>query len=247
MDWLLKNILLVREMNKLIFFSSLIFLTSCSMFKMAYVHDEMKQKIDQKSYPFALSVLKTKVIERIVDNNPFGGKMISSQMTHNTPKPETLQKVRELMDDGFLYKEQLYTSVVSIDFSWLTSDLEKIKKNIFQAKYHILKDEAQSFTIVRGNQIYEGAVSRSSPSESTLKVFVITKAVVPLSLNIDWLNIIRGKGSFLGISESPVDFEASRKYEIRDTTEELSFYFRVDPIGAEKLESEILNNLNKKI
>ncbi len=217
------------------------------MFKMAYVHDEMKQRIDQKSYPFALSTLKTKVIERIEDNNPFGGKMISSQMTHNIPKPEALQKVRELMDDGFLYKDQLYTSVVSIDFSWLTADLEKIKKNIFQAKYHVLKDEAESFTIVRGNQIYEGSVSGQSKNESNLKVYVITKAVVPLSLNIDWLNIIRGKGSFLGISDSPVDFEASRKYEIRDTTEELSFYFRVDPLEAEKLENEIINKLNEKI
>ena len=217
------------------------------MFKMAYVHDEMKQKIDQKPYPFTLQVLKSKVVDRIVDNNPFGGKMISSQMTHNTPKPETLQKVKELMDDGFVYKDQLYTSVVNIDFSWLTSDLEKIKKNIFQAKYHQLKDEPQSFMIVRGNQIYEGSVSTTNPNESVLKVFVITKAVVPLAFNIDWLNIIRGKGSFLGISDSPVDFEASRKYEIRDTTEELAFYFRVAPEEAEKLENETLTKLNEKI
>ena len=213
------------------------------MFKMAYVHDEMKQMIDQKPYQFSLQVLKSKVIDRIEEINPFGGKIISSQATQNTPNLETLQKVRELMDDGFIYKDQLYTSTVNVDFSWLTSDLEKIKKNIFQAKYHQLQDSPQSFMIVRGNQIYEGKVSANNPNESVLKVFVITKAVIPLSFGINWLNIIRGKGPLLGISDSPVDFEASRKYEMRDTSEELAFFFRIDPIAAEKLEKEILNNL----
>ena len=184
---------------KIISLLSILFLCSCgsvkNLLKKSEVHEKMATQLETQNYTFTLAELQTKLIGHL-EYTGLGGKMII--LNSNNTMGMHNEKVREEMEDGFLYKDKMYVSTPDFNMD-----------------------------------LYQCA----------LRVFKVTKLVRPIDLNIDWLNIIKKKGSFFNFSEGPIDFVASRKYQVRDRMEELNVFFRIDQERAEKTESELMATL----
>lgn len=229
---------------KIISLLSILFLCSCgsvkNLLKKSEVHEKMATQLETQNYTFTLAELQTKLIGHL-EYTGLGGKMII--LNSNNTMGMHNEKVREEMEDGFLYKDKMYVSTPDFNMDLFTSDFEKLKDKLLKAKYHILEKSEQGFLMVKGNTVYEATVTKDNPNQCALRVFKVTKLVRPIDLNIDWLNIIKKKGSFFNFSEGPIDFVASRKYQVRDRMEELNVFFRIDQERAEKTESELMATL----
>lgn len=204
------------------------------------MHEKMATQLETQNYAFTLAELQTKLIGHL-EYTGLGGKMII--LNSNNTMGMHNEEVREEMEDGFLYKEKMYVSTPDFNMDLFTSDFEKLKDKLLKAKYHVLEKSDQGFLIVKGNTVYEATVAKDNPHQCALRVYKVTKLVRPIDLNIDWLNIIKKKGSFFNLSEGPIDFIASRKYQVRDKMEELNVFFRIDQERAEKTESELMATL----
>ena len=228
---------------KLIIFLSII-LSSCSTFenvkKNFVIHDKMAIQMDTKPFDMNVVDLQKKLIVYLEEEKIFGNKMVWVSAT--APQNMDLQqKVIDAMNDGFLYKNNLYTSTVDLDFSLLKMDSEKMKKHFFKGKFHILESDDQSFMIVKADNIYEGI--KEGQGKSFLRIHKLQKVVQPVTLNVDWINLIRGKGSMLGFARDAVDLKSSREYEIRNRALELSVFFAIDEARANQIEQELKSTM----
>lgn len=230
---------------KIFSFLSIIFLfTSCGsikdLLKKSEVHEKMATQLETQNYTFSVAELQKKLIGHLEDTG-LGGKMII--LNSNKTMGMNHEEVREEMEDGFMYKDRMYISTPDFNMDLFTSDFKKLKDKLLNAKYHILENTEQGFLVVKGNTVYEANVFKDNPQQCSLRVFKISKVVRPIDFNIDWLNLIKKNGSFFNFSDGPIDFVASRKYQVRDRLEELNVFFRIDQERAEKMESELMTTL----
>lgn len=219
---------------------SLTFLTSCSgLLKKSAVHDKMATQLQTDYYPYTVQELETKLSQHLENTKVFGNKLIILSDPGAASNTERQQKIKEEMEEGFTYKDQLYTSKVDFDFSMLTTDTNKIKNKILKAKYHVLEKSDNSFLIVKGDNIYEAKTAEKDPKKSSLRIYKLTNVYRPLSFNVDWWKLIKGKGLFVGAASAPIDLISSRQYQKADRMEELAVFFAIDEARANKLEEEI--------
>ncbi|MBC7714907.1 MAG: hypothetical protein H7177_16285 [Rhizobacter sp.] len=219
----------------------LIFITSsCSMFgdafKKAAVHEKMVTQLDQTPYEMNLTDLQAKVVEYMGSMN-LNGKWVYTA----NPGGNQLQRmtaINEQMEEGFVYKQNFYSSTWSPDMSLFSGDMDKIKKSIFTSSYHVIENNENEFIIVKGNTIYEA--HKAGVNKSSLKVYQLTDVVRPLDVNLDWWKLLRGKGLLANLSQGPVDFASSRKYQEEDKVRKISLFFFIDKERAEKMEADLL-------
>lgn len=215
-------------------------LSSCSSFdnmkRYWLLHDKMALQMDTRPYEMSLSELQKKLTVYLEEEKVFGNKMVWVSTT-GQQNIGADQQALEAMNDGFIYKDNLYTSTVDLDFRLLKMDAEAMKKHFFKNKFHVLEGDEKSFMIVKANNIYEGV--QEGEGKSFLRIHRLPKVVRPLSLNLDWINLIRGKGALLGFARDAVDLKASREYQVRNRALELSVFFAIDEARANKIEEEI--------
>lgn len=219
-------------------FSVLILLSSCSLFKMSQVHDQMAAQLETTPYPYKIGVLHSKLMASLTSGKIFG-KMVSLSNPNAAGDMARQQSIKEEMEEGFFYKDQVYTSTLNIDFSFFTKDTEVLKNKIFKAPVHSLENNPESFLIVKGNTIFEGTKDKVNPDSSLLRVYRLTKYNRPVNINIDWWKVLTGKGFNLGFSKGPIDLASSRQFQERDALEELRTFFEIDPERANKIESDL--------
>lgn len=215
-------------------------LSSCSSFdnmkRYWLLHDKMALQMDTRPYEMSLPELQKKLIVYLEEEKIFGNKMVWVSTTGQQNIGED-QAALEAMNDGFIYKNNLYTSTVDIDFRLFKMDSDAMKKHFFKNKFHVLESDEQSFMIVKANNIYEGV--KEGDGKSYLRIHRLSKVVRPLTLNLDWVNLLKGKGALLDIARGSVDLKSSRDYQVRNRALELSVFFAIDEARANKIEEEI--------
>ncbi len=219
---------------------ALLFSSSCSTFsdafKTAHVHEKMVKDLDGIPYEMSSGDLQKKVIEYMTSLNLNGKWVYTSNPGGNDQ--QRMQKVQELVDEGFTYKEKLYVTAWTPDMSLFSGDMEKIKSSIMKSSYHILESSDEGFLMVKGNSVYEA--KKMASNKMLLKVYKITQVVTPLAVSLDWWKLIKGKGFWPSFGTEPVDLNLSRKYQEEDKVQKLSLFFFIDKVKAEKMEAEML-------
>lgn len=205
-------------------------------FKKANAHEQMVRDLDTTPYEMSVPDLQKKVVE-FIESTSLNGKWVYVS-NPQTNRREKLMAVEEKMNDGFTYKDKLYVTAWSPDMSLFSGDMEKIKKNILKSTYHVIESSENEFLIVKGNNIFEA--KKVDSIKTLLKVYQLTAVVTPLSVGLDWWNLVKGKGLFPTFETLPVDLNASRKYQEEDKVSKLSLYFFIDKERAEKKEAELL-------
>ena len=213
--------------------------SSCSTigdaFRTAAVHKEMAKTIDQTPYEMSLADLQGKIVA-FMGETGMNGKWIYTDSSSSNFRHD--EEIKDRMEEGFTYKDKFYTSIWEVDMTLFSGDMEKIKKSIFKSSYHVVENNEKGFVIVKGGTIYEGQFV--TPKQSSLKVYKLKRLITPITVNIDWWNLARGKGLFPTFEKLPVDLAASRKYEQEDMVGKLSIFFYIDREKADKLEAELL-------
>lgn len=181
--------------------------------------------------------LQKKVVESITSTDITKGKWVYTANPGSQEMAKS-QAIAQEMDDGFIYKEKLYVSGWTPDMSLFSGDMEKFKKSVMHSTYHVLEQDPKGFMIVKGNLIYEA--KEVAPGKTTLRVYKITKVVNPVSVGVDWWSLMKGKGLFPSFKKEPVDFVSSRKYQEDDKTSNISMFFYIDPVRAEKMEADLI-------
>ncbi len=225
-----------------VYLSLMSMVSSCSLFKMSAAHDKMAVNLETMPYNFNLKELQSRLVTHL-EYTGFDNKMIAVSSSTAAGDVARQQAVKEAMDEGFIYKDMLYTSTLNIDFSFITTDLVKIKDKVLKGKFHTLENNEDSFLIVKGDKIYEGIRKEKDSNTCLLKVYRLTSYYRPLNYGFDWLNLLMGKGMAFGITSGPIDLMGSRKYQQRDKIEELAVFFRIDKDRADKMESDILSTI----
>lgn len=224
-------------MKQIILSAFLFVLSSCSLFNQALNKSKAQEKMvaHLKNEPYGLSLeeLKGKVGEFIQRGAFEGTWVFVSQPGHQDQ--HTMDQIDKTMKDGFFYKGKLYTSEADFDITALYNS--KARDDVFKAKYHLIEDSKDSFTIVHGSTIYVG---RSAGADrSFLDVSKLTAIYRPTGIDFDWWSVIRGKGLSATFMALPVDFQMSRKHQEQDKPTELSFLYWLDETRAKKLEAEL--------
>lgn len=219
---------------------SLLTVSSCSLFNDALnksvTQEKMIVRLKEDPYRMSLKDLQNKVGEFIQRSEFEGTWVFVSQPGHQSQ--ELMARIDEVMKDGFYYKGNLYTS--EPDFDLLKVFDSKARSDVFKAKYHLIEESKESFTIVYGSTIFEGKSTKEG--ESILNAYKLTGVIRPVSIDFDWWKIIRGKGVAAGFTAAPVDFSMSRKYQEQDKPTEISFLYWLDEARAKKLEAELSKN-----
>lgn len=227
-------------MNRFLLLLSLLNLSSCSLFKQAMNKSIAQEKmvLHLKENPYSLSLKELQAwVGDFLQRSDFDGTWIFvSQVGHQDQ--ETMARIDEALKEGFYYKGNLYTS--EPDFDLVAIFDAKARNDVFKAKYHLIEDSEDSFTIVYGNTVFEG--KRAPEGRSILNAYKFTAVIRPVSIDFDWWKIIRGKGLGAGFKALPVDYQMSQKYQQQDKGTELSFLYWLDEARAKKLETELSSN-----
>lgn len=222
----------------IILVSSLLF-SSCSLLEKSKAHEQMYLELSKDGYPIELKELKGKLDQFLSGSNQFDSE---SQMiilnSSGIRMSEAQDKIKEDLNDGFTYNNKLYESTPDIGWDMLKGNLDGIKDKLFLAKYHLIEDSAKKFIFVKDDRFYVG--ESISKKLSKLSIFQIVKVVKPQNINLDWLNILKKKGSFLSFSEGVVELESSMNYKVQDRASELELYFKFLPEEAKKKQALLL-------
>lgn len=214
-------------------------LQSCSLLKKSEAHEKIYSELQTSGMQISLKDLKTKVDETLKISNDFStnGKLIVLNSS-GIRMDEKQEKIKEALNDGFTFKNKLYETTQDIGWDLLKADIKGIQDKLFSAKYHLIEDTKSSFIFVKDDRVFVG--QSIDEKKSQLHIYQIYKVIQPVSINLDWIKLIRRKGNILSFSQNPVDFEQSYKYKTQDRVSELDFYFRIMPEQANKREEELL-------
>lgn len=225
-------------MLKIILISTF-FLSSCSLLYKSDAQEKLYTNLSRDGYPLNLKDLQKKVDSFLSEGDEF--KKDSELIILNTSGigfSEAQDDVRDDLNDGFTYKNKLYETTQEIGWDLIKGNIDNIKDKLFKAKYHLIEDTTTKFIFVKNDRFYLG--ESTSNTTSKLRVFQITKAVKPTNVNLDWINLLRKKGSLLNFSEGVVDMESSMLYKVQDRIAELDLYFRFMPVQSRKQQAELL-------
>src|SRR5690606_36298647 len=98
----------------------------------------------------------------------FDGKLIILNSS-NVSMGEHQEKIREKIEDGFIYDDKLYEMTPEVGMDLLTLNFEGAKDKLFSAKYHLIKDAKNEFIFVKGDRVYIGTANGKSKSQ--LEIF----------------------------------------------------------------------------
>ncbi len=228
-------------MKLVLFITTIALFTSCSVLNKAKVHQRMSNDLDKYTYNYSLKELFNKVDASLKDNSITDGKFIMVSADPRMPKPDTQDKNREKLEEGFTFNNKFYMTSNDIGFNLLNLDFSGAKDKIFTSKYHVIKNDRKEFIIVDSDKIIKGKYI--SKDKSSLKVEIITRVIQPVELSLDWLSLVKGKGLKILSNKSPVDLEKTLNYTIPDKASELSYYFKFNKEEANKKEADLLKQL----
>lgn len=209
--------------------------TSCSMIEKAQkevlIQEKMLKALETEVYPYSLSELKAQIDQYYTLSSAFDGKWVYVTEA-NAKSQETLNKINEIMEEGFFYKEKLYTS--ELDLMDLFKGGQVDTSRFIKAKYHLLEDNSNEFLLAKGSTFFEA--KSVGPKKSTLKIYRFN--AIKLNLNINWWNVLRKKSINSFFQTDPPSFEESRPYAVIDKAQTLSFFYKFNKERAQKLEAE---------
>lgn len=225
---------------RLFFLLTLLSFVSCGtikeMMKKGEVHQKMATKLDDNLYDIKLADLKAKLITSFANDHESPTIVMPMEMSPNMGSMEQQHNARQavedaLDDEGFMYNKKMYKNELDLDFMGLfqnrEKELEKVKANLKTGPYHVVQEDAKSFTLVKGINVYK---AEAVGDKSKLVVTQIKKLERdPMLLKIDWLSSIKRGGLWFSISEGPISLERSMKYNVRDKMTELSLLHFLDP------------------
>jgi len=205
----------------------------------------MAQQLEGYNYPYSLSELKTKLLEAMPKLYSFEGPTIIFDVGREFPPPAPSFAAQSAMESGFTYDGKYYQAKIhEIDFSdFQGADLpghwkKKFHEMFFSNEFHLVKDEAAEFILVRSADIFIGRYV--GPNESRLEV---KGAVYPirgplrLSLKIpDKLWDLKW-WDFLKIEKSPVILEKTLEHAPNHPSRALALFYLLQPEEAEHWEN----------